>query len=52
MSVLSELGRKPAHIVTDEHHAPWFAEIAANLMNRCDFVVAGERYRFAELEVY
>lgn len=52
MSVLSELGRKPAHVVTDEHHAPWFAGIAANLMNRCDFAVAGERYRFAELEVY
>ena len=52
MPPLSELGRKPAHITTDEHHAPWFAELTSTLMNRCDFVVAGERYRFAELEVY
>lgn len=52
MPPLTELGRKPAHVATDELHAPWFAELTSHLMNRCDFVVAGERYRFAELEVY
>ncbi|HEY1191493.1 MAG TPA: hypothetical protein VGE74_27910 [Gemmata sp.] len=52
MSSLSELGRKPVHVIGDEHHPAWFAEITSHLMNRCDFVVDGERYRFAELEVY
>jgi len=52
MSSLSELSRKPAHVVADEHFTPWFAEIASRLLNACDFVVAGNRYRFAELEMY
>ncbi|MBY0460250.1 MAG: hypothetical protein K2V38_23285 [Gemmataceae bacterium] len=49
---LSEIGRKPAGATADEHFAPWFTELADRLMNRCDFVVAGDRYRFAELETY
>ncbi|MDY3557273.1 hypothetical protein R5W24_006461 [Gemmata sp. JC717] len=52
MSPLTYLGRKPGHVVSDEHHARWFADVAARLLNQCDFVVAGARYRFAELEVY
>ena len=52
MPPLAELGRKPAHVTADEHFAPWFAEIAGRLMNECDFVVGGGRYRFAELEMY
>lgn len=52
MPPLSELSRKPTHLTADEHFAPWFAEVAVRLLNACDFVVAGERYRFAELEAY
>ncbi|VTR92232.1 Uncharacterized protein OS=Cystobacter violaceus Cb vi76 GN=Q664_03580 PE=4 SV=1 [Gemmata massiliana] len=52
MPSLAELGHKPAHVTADEHFAPWFAEIVGRLMNNCDFIVAGGRYRFAELEVY
>ena len=49
---LTELGRRPAHLTADGHFAPWFAAVAARLLNGCDFVVAGARYRFAELEFY
>jgi len=52
MPPLSELGRRPAHTTADEHFAPWFAEVANRLLNATDFVVAGDRYRFAELEMY
>lgn len=52
MPPLSELGRRPAHLTAGGHFAPWFAAVAARLLNGCDFVVAGERYRFAELEFY
>ena len=43
MPPLAELSRKPEHLTADEHFAPWFAEVAARLINDCDFVVAGER---------
>lgn len=52
MPTLAELGRRPAHVVADGHFAPWFAALADRLMNGCDLVVAGTRYRFAELEMY
>ena len=52
MPPLTELGHRPAHVTADEHFAPWFAEVAARLLNATDFVVAGRRYRFAELEMY
>lgn len=52
MPPLTELGHRPAHVTADEHFGPWFAEIAARLLNATDFVVAGRRYRFAELEMY
>jgi hypothetical protein len=52
MSQLTELGRKPANVTEDSHFAGWFTALASRLMNDCDFVVAGARYRFAELEMY
>ena len=52
MPPLSELGRRPGHVTSDGHFGPWFAEIAARLLNATDFAVAGRRYRFAELEMY
>jgi hypothetical protein len=52
MPPLSELSQKPKTVTADEHFAPWFAEIARRLLNEADFVVAGQRYRFAELEMY
>jgi hypothetical protein len=52
MSVLSDLGHKPATVTTDEHHAPWFGTVVDRLMNKCDLVIAKTRYRFSELETY
>lgn len=52
MPPLSELSRKPKHVTADEHFTPWFVDIANRLLNTTDFVVAGKRYRFAELEMY
>jgi hypothetical protein len=52
MSALADLGRKPADVTADEHHAPWFAALVGRLMNACDLVIAGTRYRLAELEAY
>lgn len=52
MSPISELGRRPADVTADGHFAPWFARVAADLLNRCDLVIAGARYRIAELEAY
>jgi hypothetical protein len=49
---LSDLSAKPATVTADEHFGPWFADLARRLMNEADFVVAGTRYRFAELEMY
>ena len=52
MPPLSELSQKPKTATAEEHFAPWFAAIAHKLLNEADFVVAGQRYRFAELEMY
>ncbi len=52
MLPLSELGRRPAHVTADEHYAVWFGALADRLMNACDLVIAGARYRLAELEMY
>ena len=52
MVPLSELNRKPPHLTDDRQFATWFAAIADQLLNRADFLVAGEPYRFAELEAY
>src|SRR4051812_12134526 len=52
MPPIHEIGRKPKHVTADEHFTPWFAEVATRLLNEIDFIVAGKRYRFAELEMY
>jgi hypothetical protein len=49
---LSDLSRKPAHVTAEEHYAAWFGTLADKLMNACDLIIAGSRYRFAELEMY
>jgi hypothetical protein len=51
MSLL-DLGARPADVTAIEHFAPWFLAIVERLFNRCDFVVNGSIYRFAELEAY
>src|SRR5829696_6100195 len=52
MPPINEIGRKPKHVTADEHYAPWFNELANRLLNETDFIVAGKRYRFAEIEMY
>ncbi len=52
MSPLAELAAKPPHVCTDDQFGPWFASLAARLLNQTDFVVNGQPYRFAELEAY
>ncbi len=52
MPPLAELSARPKTVTDDAHFAPWFATIAHRLLNEADFVVAGQRYRFAELEMY
>ena len=52
MSQLAQLSRRPAHVDSDDKFQTWFAELATQLLNQCDFVAAGNRYRFAELEMY
>ena len=49
---LSELGRRPIYVTDDAHYAEWFAALAERLLNACNLVVAGDCYRFAELEMY
>ena len=46
------LGGRPPHVKTEAHFLPWFDDVMHRLLNLCDFVVAGERYHFAELEAY
>lgn len=46
------LGGRPPHVTTEAHFGPWFGDVMDRLLNHCDFVVAGRRYRFAELEAY
>lgn len=52
MPPLNELSTKPATATAEEHFLPWFTAVAHRLMNEADLVVAGDRYRFAELEMY
>jgi hypothetical protein len=52
MTTLAELSRRPAALTADAQFQPWFAEVAARLLNGCDFLVAGRRYRLAEVEMY
>jgi len=50
MSSLAEIGVKPAWVTAD--YGKWFADLTGRLLNATDFLVAGEPYRFAELEAY
>jgi hypothetical protein len=52
MPPLAQLSHKPAHVNADDKFLPWFVEVATQLLNACDFIVAGKQYRFAELEMY
>ncbi|MDB5310544.1 MAG: hypothetical protein JWO38_4746 [Gemmataceae bacterium] len=52
MSSLVNLGVRPPQVTADPHFGPWFAALAGRLLNGVDFLVAGEPYRFAELEAY
>lgn len=52
MPALDAIGARPPHLTALEHFAPWFAEVAARLLNGVDFLVGGEPYRFAEVEAY
>lgn len=52
MPTLAELSRRPADVAADADFRLWFAEIASRLLNGCDFLAAGRRYRFAEVEMY
>src|SRR5262245_9159133 len=52
MSELAGLGARPAHVTDDPHFGPWFSAVADRLLNGVDLIVAGDRYRFAELEAY
>jgi hypothetical protein len=52
MPPLPELNRKPPDVAEDHQFGPWFAAVAARLLNSTDLLVNGEPYRFAELEAY
>ncbi|MBX9583468.1 MAG: hypothetical protein K2X87_24470 [Gemmataceae bacterium] len=52
MATLTEIGRRPAGVAAEGQFGPWFAGLAAHLLNATDFLVAGEPYRFAEVEAY
>ena len=52
MSSIADLATKPPHVTADSDFGPWFATLADQLLNDVDFLVAGEPYRFAELEAY
>lgn len=52
MSDPSRLAGRPPAVTGDDQFAGWFARVADRLLNRCDFVVAGESFRLAELEMY
>ena len=49
---LAGLGVKPTHVTADEHFEPWLVGIVGQLLNGVEFLVAGNSYRFAELEAY
>jgi hypothetical protein len=46
------LGGKPPWVAADADFGNWFADLAGRLLNACDLVVAGGRYRLAEVEMY
>lgn len=52
MIPLEHLSVRPPGVVDAEHFVTWFGRIAGRLLNGCDFLVAGDPYRFVELEAY
>jgi hypothetical protein len=46
------LHTKPPHVSVDSDFGLWFASLAQGLLNEVDFLVAGQPYRFAEVEAY
>jgi len=52
MPPIPEWNRKPPAVNADAQFGPWFADLAARLLNTTDLVIAGVPYRFAELEAY
>ena len=52
MSPIAAWGLKPNGVDDDAAFAAWFAQLLSRLLNRTDFLVRGETYRFAELEIY
>lgn len=50
--MLTDLGLRPKNVTDDAHFGPWFAGLAHRLLNEVDLVIAGAKYRFAELEMY
>lgn len=52
MSAWTNLFDQPAAQARDRQWEAWFAALAQQLLNAIDLFVAGEPYRFAELEFY
>src|SRR4051812_46307933 len=52
MNPIAEWGRKPASVTSLDQFTGWFATLVGRLLNEADFVVAGQAYRFTELEMY
>jgi hypothetical protein len=52
MSHFANLGLKPASVTTEDAFDRWFTDLAGQLLNGIDVLVAGTPYRIAELEVY
>lgn len=52
MATLTEIGRRPAGVASEGQFGPWFAAIAAHLLDATDLLVAGKSYRMAEVEAY
>lgn len=52
MSFPPGLGGKPPWVAAEPDFAKWFADLAGRLLNNCDLVAAGGRYRLAEVEMY
>lgn len=44
--------QRPGDVVAEADFASWFAAIAEQLLNHTDFMVVGQRYRLAEVEMY
>src|SRR5438552_12754590 len=52
MSSLKELTRRPLQVTSAAAFGSWLADLAGRLLNGVELLVAGQPYRFAELEAY